>query len=82
MNAFVADDCHCSPSLSLQQANKLVDATWKAADHVLILKYTLLFSRPQTPVFWHQKKSEICVQMGEGVTPMSRHYVQRISANL
>ena len=32
VNAFVADECHCSPSLPLQQA-KLADAAWKAANH-------------------------------------------------
>ena len=33
MNAFVADECHCSPSLPLQQAKKLADAAWKVAIH-------------------------------------------------
>ena len=32
MNAFLADECRCSPSLPLQQA-KLEDAAWKAANH-------------------------------------------------
>ena len=32
MNAFIADERRCSPSLPLLQA-KLVDATSKAADH-------------------------------------------------
>ena len=32
MNALVADEHRCSPSLPLQQA-KLADAAWKAADH-------------------------------------------------
>ena len=33
VNAFVADERRCSPSLPLQQAKKLADAAWKAADH-------------------------------------------------
>ena len=33
VNAFVADKRRCSPSLLLQQAKKLADAAWKAADH-------------------------------------------------
>ena len=33
VNACVADESRCSPSLPLQQAKKLVDAAWKAADH-------------------------------------------------
>ena len=32
VNAFVADECRCSPSLLLQQA-KLADAAWKAANY-------------------------------------------------
>ena len=33
VNAFVADECRCSPSLLLQQAKTLADTTWKAADY-------------------------------------------------
>ena len=33
VNAFVADEHHCCPSLPLQQAKKLADVAWKTADH-------------------------------------------------
>ena len=105
VNAFVADERCCSPSLPLQQAKKLADAAWKVVNHgkdevvmsgvlsssasdgecvtksfvvpvpkfpsdmkfpsdVLTLKYTLLFLKPQTPVFWHQKKCDLCSDGG------------------
>ena len=107
MNAFVADERCCFPSLPQRKAKRLADAAWKAADHakdevvvsdvlsssandgkcvtksfvvpvpkflsdtkfpsdVLTLRYTLWFLMPQTPVFWHQKKSAVCVRMGGG----------------
>ena len=40
VNAFIADECRCSPSLPLQQA-MLADAAWKVAnrgkDEVVVL---------------------------------------------
>ena len=33
VNAFLADECRCSPSLPLQQAKKMTEAAWKATDH-------------------------------------------------
>ena len=36
----------------------------KFPSDVLTLKYILLLLRPQTPVFWHQKKSRLCSDGG------------------
>ena len=105
VNAFVADERRCSPSLPLQQAKKLADAAWKAANlgkdevvvsdvlssstngdecvmisfivpvskfpsdtkfpsDVLTLKY--IFKTTNSPVFWCQKKCDLCLDGGGG----------------
>ena len=66
VDAFVTDERHYITHKVCK-----ISFMYMCISNVLILKYTLLFLRPQTPVFWHQKTA-ICVQMGEGegVTPM------------
>ena len=49
----------------------------KFLSDVLTLKYTLLFLRPQTPGFWHQKKGDLCSDGGGGLHLCERHITFR-----
>ena len=42
----------------------------KFPSDVLARKYTHLLLRPQTLIFWHQEKCDMCLDGGGGVTPM------------